>query len=111
MEISWDETGMNCNGMEWDRTEKYVPWTNLGILHAQKALFKSPCLRKLHFSTVNTPSSKKVLPHSGEKNFLDKGASLRTSPPSIQLGCKTSPVDTGLKGSLKFRTTNKLFKF
>ena len=25
--MAWDGTGMNCYKMEWDGTEKYVPWT------------------------------------------------------------------------------------
>ena len=29
--MGWDETGMNCYGMGWEGTEKYVPWTSLGI--------------------------------------------------------------------------------
>ena len=28
--MGWDGTGMNCYGMGWDGTEKYVPWTSLG---------------------------------------------------------------------------------
>ena len=29
--MGWDGTGINCYGMEWDGTEKYVPWTSLAI--------------------------------------------------------------------------------
>ena len=29
--MGWDGTGMNCYGMGWDGTEKYVPWTSLRI--------------------------------------------------------------------------------
>ena len=29
--MGWDGTGMNCYGMGWDGTEKYVPWTSLMI--------------------------------------------------------------------------------
>ena len=35
--MGWDGTAMNCYGMGWDGTEKYVPWTSLDnvthILH------------------------------------------------------------------------------
>ena len=34
--MGWDGTGMNCYGMGWDGTEKYVPWTSLKILHKVK---------------------------------------------------------------------------
>ena len=27
--MGWDGTGINCYGMGWDGTEKYVPWTSL----------------------------------------------------------------------------------
>ena len=30
--MGWDGTAMNCYGMGWDGTEKYVPWTSLLIL-------------------------------------------------------------------------------
>ena len=32
MGIPWDGTGMNCYGIGWDGTEKYVPWTSLRFL-------------------------------------------------------------------------------
>ena len=41
MGIPWDGkdgTGMNCYGMGWDGTEKYVPWTSLPI--AYDAIFE-----------------------------------------------------------------------
>ena len=31
--MGWDGTGMNCYGMGWDGTEKYVPWTSLVVAH------------------------------------------------------------------------------
>ena len=34
--IGWDGIGINCFGMGWDRTEKYVPWTRLNIIHCSK---------------------------------------------------------------------------
>ena len=31
MGIPWDGIDIICCGMGWDGTEKYVPWTSLGI--------------------------------------------------------------------------------
>ena len=31
MVIPWDGIGINCYGIGWDGTEKYVPWTTLVI--------------------------------------------------------------------------------
>ena len=52
MGIPWDGMGLAWTAMEWNGTEKYVPWTSLGIMDAQKALIKSPRLRKFLFVTV-----------------------------------------------------------
>ena len=41
MGIPWDGTGMNCYGMGWDGTEKYVSWTSLRICLRVKADFFS----------------------------------------------------------------------
>ena len=48
--MKWDGTGINCYGMRWDGTEKYVPWTSLemnsvlGVLRAM-SLTAAPTIR------------------------------------------------------------------
>ena len=34
--MGWDGTGMNCYGMGWDGTEKYVPWTSPLIVQEER---------------------------------------------------------------------------
>ena len=57
--MGWDGTGMNCYGMGWDGTEKYVPWTSLEILYQPQKLFQiwlNNC-RDIGFQIVNDLTS------------------------------------------------------
>ena len=55
--MGWDGTGMNCNGMGWDRTEKYVPWTSLNlVLQTDRTKFdtlKSKTIILVHMIEAN----------------------------------------------------------
>ena len=38
--MGWDEIGINCCGMGWDGTEKYVPCTSLPVHNPKVGNFR-----------------------------------------------------------------------